>query len=73
MDVGVVGEQALHGGVVEVRAVVDGGDGGRGAAEDFGLPCVLGLVLVGNWEPVKGGGGVQVSRWLSKWITETGP
>lgn len=43
--------------MVEVRAVVDGGDGGRGAAEDFGLPCVLGLVLVGNWEPVKGGGG----------------
>jgi hypothetical protein len=39
VDVGVVGEEALLRGVVEVGAVVDGGDLGRGAAEDLGLPC----------------------------------
>ena len=40
VDVGVVGEEALLGGVVEVGAVVDGGLAGRGAAEDLGPPGV---------------------------------
>lgn len=39
VDVGVVGEQALLSGVVEVGAVVDGSYLGRGAAEDLGFPC----------------------------------
>lgn len=39
VDVGVVGKQALHGGVVEVGAVVDAGYLGGGAAEDLGAPC----------------------------------
>lgn len=38
MDVGVVAEKALLGGVVEVGAVVDAGDLGRRAAEDLGAP-----------------------------------
>ena len=40
MDVGVVGEETLFVGVVEVRAVVDGRLFGRGATEDFGPPGV---------------------------------
>ena len=40
VDVGVVCEEALGMGVVEVCAVVDGGLGGGGAAEDAGAPCV---------------------------------
>ncbi len=40
MDVGVVGEETLFVGVVEVGAVVDGRLFGRGAAEDFGPPSV---------------------------------
>lgn len=40
MDVGVVLEQALHGGVVEVGAVVDASDLGGGTAKDLGLPGV---------------------------------
>lgn len=38
MDVGVVGEEALLRCVVEVGPVVDAGDFGGGAAEDFGTP-----------------------------------
>ena len=41
MDVGVVLEEALLRGVVEVGAVVDGCDFGGGAAEDFGAPWGL--------------------------------
>ena len=40
MDVGVVLEETLHGGVVEVRAMVDAGDLGGRTAEDLGLPGV---------------------------------
>ena len=40
VDVGVIGEEALFVGVVEVGAVVDGGLVGWGAAEDFGAPGV---------------------------------
>ena len=40
VDVGVVGEEAFLGGPVEVRAVVDGGLLGRGAAEHLGPPGV---------------------------------
>ena len=40
MDVGVVGQEALGVGMVEVGAVVDGGLVGGGAAEDFGAPGV---------------------------------
>lgn len=38
VDVGVVLQQALLCGVVEVRSVIDTGDLGRGATEDFGAP-----------------------------------
>lgn len=44
VDVGVVGEEPFLRGVVEVGAVVDSGDLGRGAAEDLGLPCEGGSV-----------------------------
>lgn len=40
MDVGVVPEETLLGGVVEVGAVVDAGDLGGGTAKDLGLPRV---------------------------------
>lgn len=43
VDVGVIFEQALLSGMVEVGAVVDAGDLGGGATEDFGAPwCRLG-------------------------------
>jgi hypothetical protein len=38
VDIGVVAEEAFLRGVVEVRAVVDGGYFGGGTAEDFGPP-----------------------------------
>lgn len=53
MDVGVVGEEALLGGVEEVGAVVDAGLFAGGAAEDFGTPGVAGWgvgLLVGLWD-----------------------
>jgi len=40
VDVGVVGEETLFVGVVEVGAVVDGRLFSRGATEDFGSPSV---------------------------------
>lgn len=40
VDVCVVLEQTLHGCMIEVRAVVDGGNLGGRAAEDLGLPSV---------------------------------
>lgn len=40
VDVGVVLQETLHRGVVEVCSVVYAGDFARGAAEDLGLPCV---------------------------------
>ena len=48
MDVGVVLEEALLRGVVEVGAVVDGCDFGGGAAEDLWTPWGfwLGYLLV---------------------------
>ena len=53
MDVAIVGEQPLAVRVVEVRAVVDGGLGCGGPAEDAGFPCVAcgggGLVWGGGW------------------------
>lgn len=38
VDVGVVGEQTFHGGVVEVGAVVDAGDVGGRTTKDLGFP-----------------------------------
>jgi hypothetical protein len=38
VDVGVVAQQPLHGGVVKVRSVVDAGHLGGGAAKDLGFP-----------------------------------
>lgn len=46
VDVGVVGQETLLGGVVEVGAVVDGGHVGGGATKDLGLP--LGGVNTGD-------------------------
>ena len=40
VDAGVVGEETLHGGVVEVGSVVDGRNCRRGSTEDLGLPGV---------------------------------
>ena len=55
MDVGVVGEEALTVGVVEVRAVVDGGLGGGAAAEDGGAPGVEVGVEVDDGDGAVGG------------------
>ena len=41
MDVCIVSEQAFLGGVVEVCAVVYGGDIGRRSAKDLGLPYIM--------------------------------
>lgn len=40
MDVGVISEQALLVGVIEVSAMVNGGLFAGSAAEDLGAPCV---------------------------------
>lgn len=39
VDVGVVAEETLLGGVIKVRAVVDAGDLGGRTSKDFGTPC----------------------------------
>lgn len=48
VDVGVVPQQALHGGVVEVGAVVDGGNLAGRTAEDFGFPCITESILLAD-------------------------
>lgn len=50
VDVGIVDQEALHGGVVEVCAVVDAGSLGWRAAKYLGFPCILlDLGRVGLW------------------------
>ena len=43
MDVAVVAQEAFLRGVVEVGSVVDGGDVGRGSAEDLGFPWFMSI------------------------------
>lgn len=72
VDVGVVGEQAFLVGMVEVGAMVDGGNLGWRATKHLWLPCKDERVSM-RWKICTSIEGLQVSRWLSKWITETGP
>lgn len=84
VNVGVVLEQTLLGGMVEIRAVVDARNLGGRAAKDLGAPCARSdlVMLVFSLQKfcfekilqdLLSCVDLQVSRWLSKCITDTGP
>lgn len=84
VDVGVILQQTLLRSMVEVGAVVNASDLGRGAAKYFWSPwCNLAFQYLHSshsnardehrLSEERKKRYLQVSKWLSKWITEMGP